>query len=114
MTGPTHTDEAKVAERLMDVRRHVKVFVNNLPNNLGNEINQWLDANPRAEILEFFPVSISTSTAIGLATTVGAVRVSTREDSGYSSGGDSRVEERTRETQIAAVGIYYAEPKEGA
>jgi hypothetical protein len=75
---------------------------------LETQVNQWLDANPAIEILEFFPVSISTSVAVAAVKTTNEIQITTRNDNGYSPTPPS-LEERTKESSVAAVGIYYTE-----
>jgi len=107
--GAERSDEEAVAEVMMGTRRRVKIFENeNGGWGLETQVNQWLDANPAVEILEFFPVSISTSVAIAAVKTTNEIQITTRNDNGYAPT-PPMMEERTKESSVAAVGIYYTE-----
>lgn len=104
--GAERSEEEAVAEELMGARRRVKIFENeNGGFSLETQVNLWLDENPGVEILEFFPVSISTSVAIAIAKSTNEVKLMGGND--YPSPGN--VEERNKEITVAAVGIYYME-----
>ena len=106
--GAERSDEEAVAEELMGARRRVKIFENyDASNNLEAQVNAWLDQNPGVEILEFFPVSISTSVAVAIAKAAGEVQISTRSDS-YGAASPT-MDERSKESMASAVGIYYTE-----
>lgn len=106
--GAERTDEEAVAEAAMDARRRVKIFENDSGGwGLEKLVNDWLEANPGVEILEFFPVSISTSVAIAVAQAAKEVEITTRNDT-YAAASPA-VEERTKEATVSAVGIYYLE-----
>lgn len=98
----------------MDTRRRVKVFVSETPADIDGDVNLWLDTHPRAEILGFFPVSVSGSVSVAAAATRTTTKMTTRDDLGSPSSQDERVDERHKELRIVAVGVYYAEPKEEA
>jgi len=114
VTTAPQTTEERVADKLMDTRRRVKVFISESIHGVDSEVNQWLDAHPRAEILGFFPVSVAGSVSVAVAATRTTTKMTTRDDGGQSFSSDERIDERSKDLRIIAIGVYYAEPKEGA
>lgn len=104
--GAERSDEEAVAEEVMGARRRVKIFENYDKGwDLESQVNAWLEQNPNVEILEFFPVSIATSVALAIVKAANEVKLMGGGD--YPSSGN--LEERTKESTVAAVGIYYTE-----
>ena len=102
--GAERSDEEAVAEEVMGARRQVKIFIDeNGPWSLDTSINQWLASKPGIEILEFFPVSVSTSVS-----TVAALAATTVNMSTANAGMTERYADE-KKTTVAAVGIYYTE-----
>lgn len=126
MEGLT-TKEAKASLRMMGANYRVKIFESTHPTQIESQMNQWLTGiGTRIDIIEFFPVSVSTTKAIAVKANTkipAPLRVEmTTPDSGgqgipgYCSSCSTTlntlsVDESTEERQdsVAAVGVLYIE-----
>jgi hypothetical protein len=67
MEGLT-TREVKASLRMMGASYRVKIFEADHAFQIEEQMNRWLDGiGTRIDIIEFFPVSVSTTRAIGMA-----------------------------------------------
>ncbi len=126
MDGLT-TKEVKASLRMMGAKYRVKIFESTSPMLVESEMNRWLDGiGTKIDIIEFFPVSVSTSIGVGMVATPQIpnplrVEMMTPTSSGesqpqtcsscYSTIDKLSVAENTKEREetIAAVGVLYIE-----
>lgn len=125
MEGLT-TKEAKASLRMMGANYRVKIFEADHAFQIEERMNQWLAGiGTRIDIIEFFPVSVSTTRAIGVRTSTKIpaplrVEMTTPHDgvpgTAYCSSCSTTlntlsVDESTEERQdsMAAVGVLYIE-----